>query len=78
MDTNREGQHGYAPVNGLNLYYEIHGSGEPLILLPGGFMTVEAMGEIVPMLAQSPVAPRHRCRAAGSWTHRRHRARAEL
>jgi hypothetical protein len=27
---------GYAPVNGLNLYYEIHGSGEPLILLLGG------------------------------------------
>jgi hypothetical protein len=22
---------GYAPVNGLNLYYEIHGTGEPLI-----------------------------------------------
>src|SRR5690348_9459071 len=42
---------GYAMVNGINLYYEIHGSGEPLILLPGGFMTVEAMGEIVPKLA---------------------------
>ena len=28
---------GYAPVNGLNLYYEIHGSGEPLVLLHGGF-----------------------------------------
>lgn len=38
----------YALVNGLNIYYEIHGSGQPLILLPGGFMTVEAMGEIVP------------------------------
>jgi pimeloyl-ACP methyl ester carboxylesterase len=44
-------QHGYALVNGLNLYYEIHGSGEPLILLPGGFMTVAAMGAIVPQLA---------------------------
>ncbi len=47
-----EDQHGgYALVNGLNMYYEIHGSGQPLVLLPGGFMTVEAMGEIVPLLA---------------------------
>ncbi len=51
MITPNEQQKGYALVNGLNLYYEIHGSGEPLILLPGGFMTVEAMGEIVPQLA---------------------------
>ncbi|HUP87944.1 MAG TPA: alpha/beta hydrolase [Longimicrobiales bacterium] len=27
---------GYAPVNGLKMYYEIHGSGEPLVLLHGG------------------------------------------
>lgn len=44
-------EHGYASVNGLDLYYEVHGAGEPLVLLPGGFMTVEAMGEIVPLLA---------------------------
>ena len=30
-------QKGFAPVNGLNMYYEIHGTGEPLILLHGGF-----------------------------------------
>jgi hypothetical protein len=24
---------GYAPVNGLKMYYEIHGSGPPLVLL---------------------------------------------
>ncbi len=51
MDTHSDRQTGYALVNGLNIYYEIHGSGEPLLLLPGGFMTVEAMGEIVPQLA---------------------------
>ncbi len=51
MITHNEPQKGYALVNGLNIYYEIHGSGEPLVLLPGGFMTVEAMGEIVPQLA---------------------------
>ena len=33
---------GYAPVSGLNMYYEIHGSGsgEPLVLLHGSFMTI--------------------------------------
>ena len=51
MSTDNDYEKGYAPVNGLNIYYEIHGSGEPLVLLPGGFWTVEAMGEIVPLLA---------------------------
>ncbi|HVB22113.1 MAG TPA: alpha/beta hydrolase [Ktedonobacteraceae bacterium] len=51
MNTHNDQQKGYAPVNGLDIYYEIHGSGEPLVLLPGSFMTVEAMGEIVPQLA---------------------------
>ncbi|HPF39397.1 MAG TPA: alpha/beta fold hydrolase [Phycisphaerae bacterium] len=31
---------GYAPVNGLRMYYEIHGSGEPVVLLHGAFMTI--------------------------------------
>ncbi len=31
---------GYAPVNGLKMYYEIHGSGEPEVLLHGAFMTI--------------------------------------
>ena len=33
---------GYAAVNGLRMYYEIHGSGssEPLVLLHGSFMTI--------------------------------------
>ena len=43
----------YASVNGLTTYYEIHGTGRPLVLLPGGFMTVEAMGEVVPQLAST-------------------------
>jgi pimeloyl-ACP methyl ester carboxylesterase len=30
----------YAPVNGLQLYYEIRGSGRPLVLLHGGLMTI--------------------------------------
>jgi len=31
---------GYAPINGLKMYYEIHGSGEPVVLLHGAFMTI--------------------------------------
>ena len=32
---------GYAPVNGLKMYYEIHGSGEPVVMLHGAFMAIE-------------------------------------
>jgi pimeloyl-ACP methyl ester carboxylesterase len=31
----------YAPVNGLQLYYEIRGTGKPLVLLHGGLMTID-------------------------------------
>ncbi len=31
---------GYAPVNGLRMYYEIHGRGDPVVLLHGSYMTI--------------------------------------
>jgi pimeloyl-ACP methyl ester carboxylesterase len=31
---------GYAPVNGLKMYYEVHGSGDPVVLIHGAFMTI--------------------------------------
>jgi pimeloyl-ACP methyl ester carboxylesterase len=31
----------YASVNGIDLYYEVHGTGRPLVLLHGGLMTIE-------------------------------------
>jgi pimeloyl-ACP methyl ester carboxylesterase len=34
------------------MYYEIHGAGEPLLVLPGAYMTVELMGDLVPALAE--------------------------
>ena len=42
---------GYAPVNGLELYYEVNGEGDPLILLHGGVGAIEMFGEVLPMLA---------------------------
>lgn len=30
----------YASVNGLKMYYEVHGSGDPVVLLHGAFMTI--------------------------------------
>src|SRR5712692_7911198 len=44
---------GYAPVNGLNLYYEIHGAGEPLILLHGGVGATGMFHEILPSLSKN-------------------------
>jgi len=46
-------QKGYAPANGLSMYYEIHGAGEPLVLLHGAFMTVEAWGDFLTGLAKT-------------------------
>src|SRR5215467_1494165 len=44
----------YAAVNGLNLYYEIHGRGRPLVLLHGGGSTIEStFGRILPDLART-------------------------
>jgi len=42
----------YARVNGLDLYYEIHGSGRPLILLHGGLGAIEMFGPNLPALAK--------------------------
>jgi pimeloyl-ACP methyl ester carboxylesterase len=43
---------GYKKVNGLDMYYEIHGSGKPLILLHGQFATASMFYPILPDLAQ--------------------------
>ncbi len=42
---------GYAPVNGLRMYYEIRGSGQPLVLLHGGVGAIEMFAPILPALA---------------------------
>src|SRR5205809_4734125 len=42
----------YADVNGIKLYYEIHGTGRPLILLHGGLGAIEMFGPNLPALAK--------------------------
>jgi pimeloyl-ACP methyl ester carboxylesterase len=49
--SSTETRTGYAAVNGLEMYYEIHGSGEPLLLLHGAYMTVDMFGPLLEGLA---------------------------
>ena len=49
--TQTKGTGNYADVNGINLYYETHGSGRTLILLHGGLGSGEMFGPIIPALA---------------------------
>ncbi len=51
--TRSAGDGSYASVNGLNMYYEIHGAGYPLVLLHGGLGTIEMVGEALVLLAKS-------------------------
>jgi pimeloyl-ACP methyl ester carboxylesterase len=46
-------QTGYVPVNGLQMYYEIHGTGQPLVLLHGAFSAIgTSFAELLPGLAE--------------------------
>src|SRR5215813_6605272 len=50
----QEPKTGYAPVNGLKMYYEIHGQGDPVVLLHGSFMTItNNWPDAIAMLAKS-------------------------
>lgn len=53
LDGDRVGGAGsYVPVNGLDVYYEIHGSGFPLVLLHGAMGTIEScFADLLPALA---------------------------
>jgi len=50
--TQAKGTGQYAEVNGINLYYETHGNGPPLILLHGGLGSGEMFGPVLPLLAE--------------------------
>jgi pimeloyl-ACP methyl ester carboxylesterase len=45
---------GYAPVNGINVYYEVYGEGMPLVLLHGAFYTIDMnWGQLIPELSKT-------------------------
>src|SRR5438270_4026298 len=64
--TDTMGTGHYAEVNGINLYYEIHGAGRPLIVLHGGLGSGEMFGPVLLALSE-----RHRVIAVDLQGHGR-------
>src|SRR5215208_6002672 len=53
MNNSAESKSGYVSVNGLDMYYEIHGAGQPLVLLHGAFSAIgSSFGNMIPGLAK--------------------------
>lgn len=51
--SRKENGNGYVSVNGLHMYYEIHGAGKPLVLLHGAFSAIgTSFGGLIPLLAK--------------------------
>ena len=45
---------GYAPANGIKVYYEVYGEGVPLVLLHGAFYTIDMnWGQLIPDLSKT-------------------------
>jgi pimeloyl-ACP methyl ester carboxylesterase len=45
---------GYAPVNGIKVYYEVYGEGRPIVLLHGAYMTIDMnWGQLIPELSKT-------------------------
>lgn len=44
---------GRVPVNGVDYYYEVHGAGEPLLLLHGGLGSIDMFGPVLAKLAET-------------------------
>lgn len=54
VSSSSQAKTGYAHVNGLKMYYEVHGTGKPLVLLHGAFNTINtAFGQLIPELSKT-------------------------
>ena len=76
MVKNKDVKGSYASINGLNLYYEIHGKGEPLILLHGGVGASEMLEPIMSYLCKKQRSNRRSFTSPRA--DRRHRAAPQL
>jgi hypothetical protein len=50
--TDTKARTGYAPAGDLQMYYEVHGAGRPLVLLHGAYMAAGDFGPLLPGLAE--------------------------
>jgi pimeloyl-ACP methyl ester carboxylesterase len=51
---NKPSQSGYAPVNGIQVYYEVYGEGMPIVLLHGAYYTIDMnWAQFIPELAKT-------------------------
>lgn len=54
IDSFSQAKSGYAPVNGLKMYYEVAGSGKPILLLHGAFNSINtAFAQLIPGLSKN-------------------------
>lgn len=53
MADGNDGKGNYASVNGIDLYYEVYGSGQPLVMLHGGLGGIFMFGSLVQSLAET-------------------------
>jgi pimeloyl-ACP methyl ester carboxylesterase len=51
--TSKDAQGKFAPANDLSLYYEVHGTGQPLVLLHGGLGTISMVGQLLSNLVET-------------------------
>ena len=52
-DPKQNSSSGYASVNGLKMYYEVHGKGAPLVLIHGGASTIQtSFGRVLDFFAK--------------------------
>src|SRR5687767_10935797 len=52
-DVNPAAEGHRVTVNGMQMYYEVSGEGEPLVVLHGAYMNIPSMGAIIPELAKT-------------------------
>lgn len=53
VSAHAEPESGHVAVNGMQMYYEVSGQGDPIVVLHGAYMTIPSMGAIIPKLAET-------------------------